>query len=427
VQFAAEQWMRMAVVWKNDGIPGLGGKTLALLINNKVVASSTQKVQSLLPLRQYFVVGAYTACPFVSGAMVCYSGASGDIDDLAVWNYAKIAPNCITPPAGLVSWWKGNLTADDFLGLNNGSLRNGATYATGMVRDAFSFNDSTQAYVSVPDSPSLALGTGDFSMDAWIKTSSKKDIGTIQHKLIGNIGYGYHFFIRNGGIGPGVQFGDGSNVVTVGADTFLADGQFHHVAVSVRRQAPDGIRIFVDGNLVATKDPRSANGSLDNNVPFLIGGHNIDAWRSFSGLIDEFQLYKRALTDNEVKSIYLAGSAGQCPEELSAMITDKGGLQNARGWTVTLTNTIFNSAGVNAQIDGLTLSQSSGAACAPVITNPATFPLVLGNILANGKASGTVTLDFTGCPSNARFTATIPFSGNNGAVSGSKTLTNQFR
>jgi hypothetical protein len=89
VRFAAEQWMRMTVIWRNDGIPGLGDKTLALLINNKVVASTSQKVQTLLPFRKYLVVGASPACPFTSGAITCYSGASGDIDDIKVYNYAK--------------------------------------------------------------------------------------------------------------------------------------------------------------------------------------------------------------------------------------------------------------------------------------------------------------------------------------------------
>ena len=168
-------------------------------------------------------------------------------------------------------------------------------------------------YVSVPDSPSLNVGTGDFSIDAWIKTSSTKDIGAIQDKRIMPRPpvIGYAFFVGNGGIGPGVQFGDGSHYVTVIATSYLADGQFHHVAVTVRRQAADGIKLFLDGNVVLTADPRSVTGSLDNNASFLIGGHSFDSFRTFAGLIDEFEFFKRALTDDEVKMIYLAGSAGQ--------------------------------------------------------------------------------------------------------------------
>jgi hypothetical protein len=354
---------------------------------------------------------------------------------LGISLFSPIAPaqtgtKCITPPAGLVSRWTGDSTTADFNGLNNGALKNGATYAAGKVGNAFSFNDSTYAHVSVPDSPSLNVGTGDFSMDAWIKTSSKKDLGSIQHKNVP--GLGYEFFVRFGGFGPGVQFGDGQNQVTVGLDggIFLADGYFHHVAVSVQRHEPDGIKLFLDGNLVRTADPRSVTGSLDNNTPFLIGGHTQDAWRSFSGLIDEFEFYKRALSVEEVKAIYLAGSAGigceGVPPNLSALISSKSGTQNARSWNLSLSNK-GSCPAENAQIDGLLLTQTTGTQCQPVITSPLSFPLGIGNIPAGSQASGTTTIDFTGCPNNARFKATIPFSSNNGESSGAKTLNNQFR
>jgi len=85
---------------------------------------------------------------------------------------AQAEPFCAPLPSGLVSWWTGNQTANDAWGANNGVLQNGAIYAAGKVSDAFSFNDSQSAYVSVPDSPSLNVGTGDFSMEAWVKANS---------------------------------------------------------------------------------------------------------------------------------------------------------------------------------------------------------------------------------------------------------------
>lgn len=112
--------------------------------------------------------------------------------------------------------------------------------------------------------------------------------------------------------------------------------------------------------------------------------------------------------------------------ELSALISSKSGSQNARTWNVTVFNR-SNFSAKNAQIDGLIISQTSGVACSPLITNPISFPLGIGNISAHKKANGSITVDFTGCPNNARFKVTIPFSSNIGAVSGSKTLNNQFR
>lgn len=130
-------------------------------------------------------------------------------------------------------------------------------------------------------------------------------------------------------------------------------------------------------------------------------------------------------------AIYPSALSNQpCPEgalpNLSAGITKKSGAKNLRSWAITLSNKSGCSA-ENAQIDSLMLTQTFGSACTPVITSPLSFPLGVGNIPAESKASGTSTLDFTGCPNNARFKATIPFSSNNGEVNGSKTLNNQFR
>jgi hypothetical protein len=111
---------------------------------------------------------------------------------------------------------------------------------------------------------------------------------------------------------------------------------------------------------------------------------------------------------------------------LSALISSKSGTQNARSWNLSLSNK-GSCPAENAQIDDLLLTQTIGTQCQPVITSPLSFPLGIGNIPAGSQASGTTTIDFTGCPNNARFKATIPFSSNNGEVNGSKTLNNQFR
>ena len=123
--------------------------------------------------------------------------------------------------------------------------------------------------------------------------------------------------------------------------------------------------------------------------------------------------------------IVAATCEGVLPE-LSALISSKTGTQDARKWTVTLSNKSY-CPGQNAQIDSLKLTQTYGVACTSVITSPAAFPLALGDIAANGKASGPVTINFSACPSTARFTARITYSANDGAVKGSKTLNNQFR
>ena len=76
----------------------------------------------------------------------------------------------MSPPSGTVSWWSGDGHADDIAGSNHGTLLFGTAFAPGKVGQAFSL-DGADDYVSVPDAPSLNVGTGDFSLDAWIKTT----------------------------------------------------------------------------------------------------------------------------------------------------------------------------------------------------------------------------------------------------------------
>jgi hypothetical protein len=109
---------------------------------------------------------------------------------------------------------------------------------------------------------------------------------------------------------------------------------------------------------------------------------------------------------------------------LSGLLGSKSGPANARIWNLAVANT-GPGAATSPQINSLTLSQTFGAACTPVIGTP--LPLTLANIATGGSSSGSVTIDFSGCTTASRFTVAFTFSANGGAVSGSKTLFNQFQ
>ena len=112
------------------------------------------------------------------------------------------------------------------------------------------------------------------------------------------------------------------------------------------------------------------------------------------------------------------------PTKLSGLMTGQSGTQSAAVWTIQLSNAGPGAANA-AQINSLSLAQTGGAACTPVVTS--TFPVAVGNIAPASSGSGNVNLNFTGCPNNARFTVTFTFSANAGTVTGSRTLYNQFQ
>src|SRR5579859_7521313 len=75
---------------------------------------------------------------------------------------------CVVPPSNMVSWWPGDGNYKDIVGSNNGAPHGNMTFAAGLVGQAFSGNgvDSDTAII-VPNSPSLDVSAGDFSVDAW--------------------------------------------------------------------------------------------------------------------------------------------------------------------------------------------------------------------------------------------------------------------
>ena len=84
---------------------------------------------------------------------------------------------------------------------------------------------------------------------------------------------GYSLRLFDGQLG--VQLADGHNVSGETLTNFyggpnVADGIFHHVAVTVKRNSTTGGKLFVDGVVVLTFDPTSRPNSLTNTAELRI-------------------------------------------------------------------------------------------------------------------------------------------------------------
>jgi uncharacterized membrane protein len=112
------------------------------------------------------------------------------------------------------------------------------------------------------------------------------------------------------------------------------------------------------------------------------------------------------------------------PTSLGGLMGGKSGPQNARIWTFAMGNNGPGSA-LGAEITSITLQQTLGAACTPVIETP--LPVQAGNVAPKAVADVSVTINFTGCASNAAFKVTATESANDGAATGTITLGNQFQ
>jgi hypothetical protein len=179
---------------------------------------------------------------------------------------------------------------------------------------------------------------------------------------------------------------------------------------------PTGSVTFKDGGATLGTIPLNGSGQAAGSTTLPAGSHSITA--EYNGDFDFNSSVSPPLTQLVANLPAVASLVGS--------IGGKAGPANARVWTISLTDDGSGPA-TNTQITGFTLAQTFGPACTPVIVSPAAFPLALGTIGPGASASSSITINFAGCSASARFTTTIPFSANGGALTGSIVRYNQFQ
>ena len=219
------------------------------------------------------------------------------IDDLL------IVGECTPPPSGMVSWWGGDNNALDIIGTNHGTLINGVTYAPGMVGQAFSFdgvNDYVEMVGNIGD-----LGSNPFTIDFWMYSNNSGNSAYIMGKSHPDGGQGWDIRLNNGKIR--LEGTDGwAPAYNWESNGTITPNTWHHIAISA---TTDSIAVYINGILDGTTT-RSTISSTSN--PFRIGFTTNYGGTPFNGLIDEIEIFDRALAANEIATIYSAGSAGKC-------------------------------------------------------------------------------------------------------------------
>jgi PKD repeat protein len=307
-------------------------------------------------------------------------------------------PNqCVAPPAGIVNWWTfdetSGATAQDIRGFvnNTGAHVNGPTPVAGVVAGALSF-DGVNDWVEVANNPELNFLGGcilDFAepltIDLWVKTNIQPGTGptsgllTILDKRVNTSSpNGYHLFLFNGRLGFQMS---GINYVApaAGLDYIdVADNQWHFVAVSLPmcRGVGSGF-LYIDGKTVLTL-PRGAG---FNNTAKLYIGRRDPAFGAnfFKGAFDELEMFKTALSDDELRALFEARSHGKCKIDCSTKtITISPAMLPQLTWPV------------HVAYPTLTLTGSGGAAPYNFAVTGGTLPPGM-TVDSSGTLSGTPT------------------------------------
>jgi hypothetical protein len=265
---------------------------------------------------------------------------------------------CVDAPASMRGWWPLDETAppraDDIVLDYDGLHISGIVgYGTGKIGGAYRIDWANQGVVRVPHDPFRDIGTGDFTVDAWIYPESHKG-GCVpvppattppcecwERMIVSNA---VGMFCANCDK-VGVQFSlmeDPANALcrlrlrmnesSMNKGMFestpfpLVLNQWQHVAVTVSRSTGTGI-FYLNGTPISLGSGQPTfvpvNGPMHNTLfpltPFDIGhGHPDLAGgpkkfnRYFGGMIDEVEVFSRALDAVEIADIYDSQVWGKC-------------------------------------------------------------------------------------------------------------------
>lgn len=254
--------------------------------------------------------------------------SADEVYNLFKYNDAKQVVNASAVSAqatksGLVGWWTfdgKDMTATaalDRSGSGNvGTLTSGPTKRLGKIGQSLFF-DASDDKVTASASGSLDLGSSDsVTISAWIypKSFGGGSFGRIFDKAGTGATTGYTFFVRNDGSGANTISGGIGAVggLVLNTNTFIANdnilslNKWQHVVMTFDTGA-NTMNFYRDGRSVRATASISTNITSGNTVLGVIGGRDGDTLRQFDGQIDDIRVYNRALSADEIYSLYLYG------------------------------------------------------------------------------------------------------------------------
>jgi hypothetical protein len=256
---------------------------------------------------------------------------------------------CTPPPWNMVAWWPmdeptGSVVRNVVTGFGDGGFVGNPTHVLAQhVVNSLRFTTAND-YVVVSNSFWLNLGTSDLSIDCWFRTTDPSTpVRVLVDKRADAPRKGYVFFISFLRIGFELaDNGPSGGFTNYASDAIpsLADGNWHHLAVTVdRNNATGGGKFYHNGQLVpgsnGTFDPTGRQGNLDNPGDLWMGQRSLDApAQALNGDLDEVEIFRRALSQPEIQRIYDHGTGGKCKDMMCTFWdVSTGAIGSGRPWT----------------------------------------------------------------------------------------------
>jgi len=211
----------------------------------------------------------------------------------------------------MVSRWKLDGNVNDFWGGNNGTNHN-VTFPneSQCISGQCGFFNGSTTYIDYGSNAELNFGTKNFSISAWIKTTSSA--GQIFSKGSINAAYNqgrYLLRILNGYLDFFIaknEVGSPSDAITDNT-ILLRDGNWHYILAT---RDKNFIKIYIDGKYINQKNTTTifdVNSDLSAYIGTMWSTASSSFTSIFNGSIDDVRIYDVALSSSQIKQNYIAG------------------------------------------------------------------------------------------------------------------------
>ncbi len=218
---------------------------------------------------------------------------------------------------GLVAYYPFNGNANDESGNRNNGTVHGVTLAAdrfGIQNKAYNF-DGISNYIEVGDSSELRASNHTLSISLWVKSSIKD---SYKNEIV-LIRKGVSCYVPGWNIGTGIRQTNSNDILSLefnsigdSKDSWVVHSQInqdkwvHIVGVSDSNTA----RIYINSEKVAISKVDNSI-PIDSNWPMTLGAGKQscgDAHSFFKGIMDDIRIYSRAISESEIKQLYLEGT-----------------------------------------------------------------------------------------------------------------------
>ncbi|MCH8118923.1 MAG: hypothetical protein IIC00_04240 [Planctomycetes bacterium] len=207
----------------------------------------------------------------------------------------------------LVGWWRldegsGTIAKDSSGNGNNGTLEGNPQRVAGKIGGALKFDgDDDQITLKYP----LTVGSSSNTVAAWIKVPLAGTEGLDASERVGIVLGSYNDSPNTNwelhAAGQMRLWWNGGQIDHRGT-TDLRDNTWHHITW-VRDKATNANYMYIDGQLETTIATLGTD--LTFNTTHKIGGDNRGSPPNFHGLLDDVQIYSRALTQEDIQEVMI--------------------------------------------------------------------------------------------------------------------------